>query len=55
MCKECYNKNRNDLLKIENDYWIEKYYNSGIKSIRKFVEESDYPKSHVTFSKILKN
>jgi group I intron endonuclease len=55
ICKECYNKNRNNLLKIENEYWIELYYNSGIKSIRKFVKVSDYPKSHVTFSKILKN
>lgn len=55
MCKECYNKNKNDLLKIENDYWIKKYHNSGIKSIRKFVKESGYPKSHVTFSKIIKN
>jgi hypothetical protein len=55
MCKECYNKIKFEDMNIENTYWIEKYHNSEIKSIRKFVKESGYPKSHVTFSKILKN
>ena len=54
MCQECYKNLLNEKSIKEAEYWISEYKKSNIISIREFVKKSDYPKSHVSFSKMLK-
>ena len=54
LCSECRNKQRDEQSKLEAFYWIKKFKESGCNSIREFVRISDYNKSYVSFSKMLK-
>lgn len=47
VCKDC-------LARKEAYEWFEKFKHSNSTSLREFVRESDYPHSHVAFTKMLK-